>query len=151
MNTLGRGAIAGLAATVVLSMIMIAKMMMGLMPELNVIQMLSGMLGTSAAVAWLVHFAVGIVWGVLFALVYGALPGGNGIVKGIVFGLLGWLAMMLFVMPMAGAGLFGMNLGIMAPVMTAILHVVFGAVMGFAYEKLASANNPRDSASRGYA
>ena len=34
------------------------------------------------------------------------------------------------VMPMAGAGLFGMKLGMMAPLMTWVLHLVFGAVMG---------------------
>ena len=37
MSNLSRGIGAGLAATVVLSMIMVAKGMMGLMPELNVI------------------------------------------------------------------------------------------------------------------
>jgi hypothetical protein len=45
-----------------------------------------------------------------------------------------WLGMMIIVMPMAGAGLFGMNLGIMAPVMTLVLHVVFGAVLGAVYQ-----------------
>jgi hypothetical protein len=34
------------------------------------------------------------------------------------------------VMPMAGAWLFGMAMGLMAPVMTLVLHVIFGAVLG---------------------
>jgi hypothetical protein len=41
------------------------------------------------------------------------------------------------VMPMVGAGLFGMNLGIMAPMMTLILHIVFGAVLGTDYQSQA--------------
>ena len=61
------------------------------------------------------------------------LPGGSHSVKGIVFGVGAWLLMMIVVMPMAGAGLFGMNLGIMAPIMTFILHVIYGAVLGAVY------------------
>ncbi len=41
--------------------------------------------------------------------------------------------MMIAVMPMAGAGLFGMNFGMMAPGMTMVLHIVFGAVLGVVY------------------
>jgi len=38
------------------------------------------------------------------------------------------------VMPMAGAGLFGMAMGIMAPMMTLVLHVIFGAVLGAVFQ-----------------
>ncbi|MBI5011273.1 MAG: hypothetical protein HZC06_00110 [Methylocystis sp.] len=34
---------------------------------------------------------------------------------------------------MAGAGLFGINFGAMAPFMTLMLHIIFGAVLGGAY------------------
>jgi len=40
---------------------------------------------------------------------------------------------MVMVMPMAGAGLFGMKLGLMAPMMTLALHLIFGAVMGLVF------------------
>lgn len=33
-------------------------------------------------------------------------------------------------MPMVGAGLFGLQMGIMAPMMTLVLHLIFGAVFG---------------------
>ena len=46
--------------------------------------------------------------------------------------------MMVMVMPMAGAGLFGMKMGLMAPMMTLVLHLVFGAVLGWIYGKLLS-------------
>ena len=36
-------------------------------------------------------------------------------------------------MPMAGVGFFGSHLGIMAPVMTLMLHIVFGFVLGTVY------------------
>lgn len=41
--------------------------------------------------------------------------------------------MMVAVMPMAGAWIFALNLGIMAPIMTLMLHVIFGAVLGWTY------------------
>ena len=50
------------------------------------------------------------------------------------FSVLAWLLMMLIPMPMAGAGFFGITLGIYgAPVMTLILHLIWGAVLGYTY------------------
>ena len=46
--------------------------------------------------------------------------------------------MMIAVMPMSGAGLFGMSLGMVAPAMTLMLHLVFGVILGFTYQKLPS-------------
>ena len=46
--------------------------------------------------------------------------------------------MMLVVMPMAGAGVFGLNMGMMAPLMTLMLHAIYGAVLGFAFGRLDS-------------
>jgi hypothetical protein len=43
-------------------------------------------------------------------------------------------------MPMAGAGLFGMKIGFMAPIMTRVLHAIFGAVLRFVYNKLPQVN-----------
>lgn len=44
--------------------------------------------------------------------------------------------MMVAIMPMAGAGMFGMALGMMAPVMTLMLHLIYGAVLGHTYNRL---------------
>jgi len=64
------------------------------------------------------------------------LPGNGYVSKGMVFGVLAWGLMMVMVMPMAGAGFFGLSLGMMAPVMTLMLHLVYGAVLGSVYGKL---------------
>ncbi len=152
MTNISKGIIAGLAATVVLSMIMVAKGMMGLMPELNVIAMLSSMMSGAPVVGWVIHFAIGIlVWGLAFVAVLRILPGTSVVAKGISFGIAAWIVMMLMVMPMAGAGLFGLNMGMMAPVMTLILHVIYGAVLGFTYSKLNSDNVPAKTESVGSA
>jgi len=139
---IGKSMIAGFVATVVLSALMIMKMMMGLMPDLNAIKMMTvmahNMAGTPAvpAVGWIMHFMIGtVLWGVLFALIGKSLPGGY-VTKGLFFGVLAWILMMVMVMPMAGAGFFGLKLGMMAPVMTLMLHLVYGAILGGMYSRL---------------
>jgi len=137
MNNIGKGVIAGFVATTVLSMLMLMKSAMGLMPELDVVAMLGSMTGTGPAMGWIAHFVIGsVVWGGLFAVLAPSLPGGSLWLKGIVFGIGAWLLMMVAVMPMAGAGLFGMGLGMAAPVMTLMLHVIYGAVLGGVYSAL---------------
>lgn len=50
--------------------------------------------------------------------------------KGFFLGTAAWLGMMVMVMPMAGAGLSV----VMAPMMTLVLHIVFGAVPSAVYQ-----------------
>ena len=129
-----KGMVAGFVATIVLSALMVMKSMMGLMPRLDVITMLSKMMGSSIAVGWIAHFMIGtVVWGGLFAWLDPQLPGRAHWMKGVTFGVGAWLLMMIAVMPMAGAGLFGANLGMIAPVITLVLHIIFGAVLGGVY------------------
>lgn len=129
-----KGFAAGFAATLVLSALMLLKSMMGLMPALDVISMLGAMSGGGAAMGWLGHFLIGtVLWGGLFAWGNDYVPGESQLIKGLWFGTGAWLLMMLFVMPLAGAGLFGLNIGIMAAVMTLVLHWVYGAVLGLVY------------------
>tara|TARA_R110000796_G_scaffold252513_1_gene387288 strand:+ start:1769 stop:2203 length:435 start_codon:yes stop_codon:yes gene_type:complete len=131
MTNLKSGFLAGFIATVVLSVLMVMKGMMGLMPELDVAAMLAGMIGAPVIVGWIVHFLIGTVaWGGGFAVLYDYIPGSSAVQKGIVFGIAAWLGMMILIMPMAGAGLFGLALGMMAPIMTLVLHIIFGAVLG---------------------
>lgn len=130
-----KGMAAGFVATIILSALMLLKAQIGMMPELNIIKMLSNMLGaTSPAVGWIPHFLIGtVLWGTLFAWLDPSIPGESHWLKGIWFGIGAWLLMMIIIMPMAGAGFFGANLGIMAPVMTLILHMVYGVVLGGVY------------------
>jgi uncharacterized membrane protein YagU involved in acid resistance len=131
---IGTGIAAGLVATVVLSVMMLMRRSMGLMPELDPIAMITAMAGASSpAVGWIGHFVIGsIFWGVGFAIVSPYLPGPYPL-RGAVFAIGAWLMMMLVVMPMVGAGSFGLGLGMMAPVATLVLHVVFGLVLGGIY------------------
>ncbi len=128
------GIISGFIATVVLSILMVAKAKMGIMPDLNAIKMLAGMMGAPLIMGWVAHFIIGtVIWGLLFAALVNKLPGGI-MSSAIIFSILAWLMMMIGPMPMAGAGLFGMHLGIMAPVATLMLHIIWGIVLGISYK-----------------
>lgn len=133
-----KGIIAGLVATIVLSILMLIKSAAGMLPEVNAIQMLAGIAGMpeNLIVGWLLHFLIGaVLWGLLFVWIGTRLPGGR-IVQGIEFGVLAWVLMMVIVFPVAGAGLFGLNIGPAAAIATLVLHIVYGAVLGWMYQTL---------------
>lgn len=131
------GLIAGFVATVAISVLFVLKAMMGLMPQMDIIAMLAGAMGGSVVMAWLAHFIIGtVLWGGLFALANNAIPGASQLARGTVFGLAAWLVMAIVVLPMMGAGLFGLNMGMMAAVMPLVIHLIFGAVMGATYGAL---------------
>ena len=44
--------------------------------------------------------------------------------------------LMILVMAMAGAGLFGMPFGLMAPIMTLALHIIYRVVLGLVFDRL---------------
>jgi hypothetical protein len=124
----------GFVGTIVLSAIMVMKSAMGLMPQFDMIGMLASMLGGSRSVAWVVHFLIGtVLWGGLFAWLDPHLPSRSHWLKGTLFGIGAWVVMMVVLMPMAGAGLFAVKLGMMVTMATLILHAVYGAVMGGVY------------------
>jgi len=138
------GVAAGLAATVVLSLLMLTK---GWLPQLDPVLMLDGVahavfadLGLPVPMAgWLWHFIVGAFWwGPLFAIMVPILPGQLMWQKGAYFGFGASLLIMLMVMPLAGAGWFGMKLSPLQPIVTLLLHLVYGAVLGAMFERLAS-------------
>ncbi len=143
MNKITMGLKAGFIATLVLSAMMILKTLSGVLPQLDVIRMLNGMmsvpltlLNATLLLGWIAHVAIGsVAWGITFAVIQDRMPDWRGWAKGITFGVGAWLVMMLVVMPMGGAGLFGMNIGLIVPVMTMGLHVVYGAVLGIAFER----------------
>jgi len=135
MNKIVKGISAGLVATIVLSLLMIMKAKMGLMPDLNVIKMLASKMGGALAMGWMAHVVIGLGYGVIYSLFSNNIPTSSPVSKGMILGVVGWLMMMLIIMPMMGAGLFAQNMGMKAPIMTLMLHLIFGAVLGFSFNK----------------
>lgn len=139
-NRLVRGMMAGFVATLVISTILILRLAAGIIPWYDPIEVMNlaaqDLLGTpdSRMLAWGIHFAVGtLIWGVLFALLVPYLPGRTPTRRGLEFGVASWLVVMVTVFPLAGSGLFGLGLGLVAPLSMLLAHVVFGAVIGAVY------------------
>ncbi len=135
--TLKNGFVAGFAGSAVLAIVFVMQSIMGIMPQMDIIMMLSAMMGMPIIMGWIAHFAIGtFVWGGLFALANNAIPGGSQVAKGVVLGIAAWLVMMVMVMPMAGGGFFGLNFGLMGAMMPLVLHIIFGAILGYVYARL---------------
>ena len=106
------------------------------MPQLNpiedIVYVADRLIGMTLPLpfGWIGHFVLGTVaWGIIYAALQASLPGAP-VVKGLIFGALAWLAMMIIFMPLAGHGLFALSLGPQATVATLVLHLIYGAVLG---------------------
>jgi hypothetical protein len=64
------------------------------------------------------------------------LPGRKYWIKGCAFGVIAGLLTMLMVMPLAGAGYFGMDLTLLDPVVSVIYHIIYGVTLGGVYALL---------------
>ncbi len=86
---------------------------------------------------WLWYFVIGTLWwGALYAVIEPILPGRRPWIKGMSFGVGAALFVMLMVMPLAGAGYFGMHLELVQPIVTLIEHLIYGWVLGVVYSRL---------------
>ena len=140
------GMVAGFAGTVALSILMIIKHNMGLFPAVDPIadwqHLFALVAGTvpPPVVGWGLHFLLGtVVWGIAYAYLVPHLPGG-AVVKGLIFGALAWVLMMVLFFPLTGHGLLGLGfgLGLVPAVMTLVLHLVYGLVLGLVYRSFSS-------------
>jgi hypothetical protein len=131
------GLIAGLIATIVITLAMIAIQSAGVAPGFNLIALIkAAAAGDDTMFAWIVHFGIGIVlWGGLFAAFSPHLPGPHW-VRGLIFGTLIWLAMMLAFLPAAGLPMFALGSGAAVPMTALGLCLLFGLVLGEAYHLL---------------
>ena len=134
MSNSTKGMVAGFVATLALTALLMLKSTMDLAPHLNIIRLHTqlGSIGTVAA--WMDHFIVGtLVWGLLFGAFDAIYEKGAYWLKGVIFGVFAWLMMMVLFMPMAKAGFFGSKIGIEAPLVTLLYHLVYGVVLGITY------------------
>jgi hypothetical protein len=129
---IGRTILGGFVGTLAITLLMYkGAPMMGL-PEMDIAGMLGRMLGGWTP-GFMMHFVNGIL---IFPLVYAyllfsKLPGGPAM-KGITWGVVLWLMAQVVVMPMMGAGIFGLKMGGMMSVVASLMgHVVYGALLGW--------------------
>lgn len=136
MRKIISGIIGGLVATIVISILMLIKTKLGWLPALNPIADNATLMGSphELLIGWVIHFIVGsLLWGILFAFFSMVATNISATSRGLLFGILAWIAMMLVFMPIAGHGLFASNIGIAAMIMSLIMHLIYGLVLGFVY------------------
>jgi hypothetical protein len=139
MSNSMKGMVAGFVATLVLSGLLLLKSTMDLVPELNIIRLLTNLGSISAVQAWMDHFIVGVVvWGLLFGTYDSLASRPAHWLKGIIFGVFTWLIMMAAFMPLAKMGFFGSKIGPMAAAVTLMYHLVYGVVLGTTYGLLSA-------------
>jgi hypothetical protein len=145
MSDLFKGIVAGGVATAVLSAVMLLISATGFEPQLELTRLLLTVLDepTERILGWILHFAVGsLLLGGLFAYIEPRLSADSHAKRGILYGLIAWLIVMLVFLPAAGLGYFGFQLSVLAPLVMLALHVLYGAVLGWMYGKLSPTHNP---------
>lgn len=146
MNILG-AIVAGIVATIVMTTVMMMAPQMG-MPKMDIVGMLGSMLSPdrNRALGMALHFMMGIVFAIVYALLWSAGIGAVTLLWGVIFGAVHWLiagAMMAGVSTMHAGVKAGVveapgiymtnNGGIMAFVGGLIGHVVFGLAVALVY------------------
>ncbi len=119
-----RGIIAGLVATAALAAIVLMKQPMGLTPELHLIAVITAMAGASSpVVSWIGDFVIGAVfWEVASRSSALACPAHCG--SAVQSSPRALPRRSIVVMAIAGSGVLGRRLGMMAPVATLVLYVL---------------------------
>ena len=134
---------AGIVAWIVFTIILYMAPVMGI-PKMDVPQLLGGMFGmNSPAFGWIMHFMVGMILAFVYTYWFAGHLAGAPWLRGLEFGVLPWLVMMIIVAPMLPLvnpttakmppGFFLANMGVMATMGSLIAHLIWGAVLGAAY------------------
>ena len=136
LHDLKKGAYAGLIATVPVAILAAGKQMLGLIPQLDLISVMTNLTGIPwNGTGWVLLFVVGAILGMGFASldshVSDATTAGE-MARGGFFGFLLWVILMIILLPLYNVEGFG--LAFSGGVLAACL--VFGVVMGVAYERM---------------
>lgn len=133
-RALGGGVVAGVIGGVVIALVMlVAALAKGqdiwpgfkgaAAPFIGERAMQPGFDAGAVVLGVVCHFAVSIVWGVLFAAVFYGLSRGATVAAGVLWGVVVWLGMFYIVLPIAGLPQVARS----EPIAMAIIsHVIFG-------------------------
>jgi len=133
-DRVGNGIVAGFIATFVMSALH------------EPVALVTAAAGMHAPAGLLFHFFVGtLLWGSVFGIVHDWLPGPSW-VRGMLFGCVAAVVLMLGVAPLTGAGFLCLKLGVWAPVVVALFHLSYGVILGLVYDKLVDTDEERYAA-----
>ena len=146
MVSIRSGIQGGFAGTFAASAIMIMNNAIGKVPELHIAKTLNTVLGTTnhAIIGWIAFFMIGtFVLGPLFAVLAPRIRIKVNLLKGLMFGVLVWLGMMMVLIPLAGGGFFAMHRSPIVPGVTLAVALVYGLVLSAVYALDISALQPQ--------
>lgn len=144
MSRVQKGMIAGLAATIAVSVLEAANLYFGPW-TVSFPRLLSVMLQTPdlMVVGWIAHFIVGtLILGPIFGVLCPRLPTDTPESKGILFGVGAFVVMGLTVAPLVGllggrpVGIFFMQAGFGTLAWMIVTHAIYGIVLGSVYGRL---------------
>ena len=136
MVSIRNGLISAIFATLAAGSMMLMNNALHRIPELHLARTLAAVLGypDHLMVGWIAFLVIGIlVFGVLFAVLAPKLPVRSYLVKGLIFGVVSWLLMMVVIMPLAGAGFFGVSRGHILALAALVLNLVYWIVLSLMY------------------
>jgi len=142
LSNIRNGIAGGLLATMAAAGMMLMNNALHRIPELHVARTLAAVLSAAdrPIVGWIAFLVLGIfVFGTAFALLAPKVPTRSYVVKGVVFGMVSWLLMMLVLLPLAGAGVFGVNRGSMLAPAALVLNLVYWLVLSLVYRSASGA------------
>lgn len=84
-----------------------------------------------------VLFPAMTMWGAAYGVVVSVTGTANFIIAGLAFALVPWLALNMMMLPMAGAGIFGLKRWGMIPVLSLVMHLIWGLVTSGIFSLLA--------------
>lgn len=91
-NKFLRTVLAGIAATIAMTLMMMLAAQMG-MPKMEPPKMLAMTMGTDVIVGWVMHFMMGIIFALIYAYVVSGMLAniGSVLLKGVVFGIIAFV------------------------------------------------------------
>ena len=137
--------IAGLCGSITHTVLMLGKSKFGILESFQPYQSLQAALGywtgeyIHPLVPWLLSYLNGsTAAGFAFANLYRHLPGSSALMKGVIAGLLGWLAMDLIFFPLLGLGPFALRLGLgVWPALFSLeMMLAYSVVMSIVYSMI---------------
>jgi hypothetical protein len=146
MNIIG-AIIAGIVGTIVITMVMEMAPKMG-MPKMDMVGMLGAMFSpqSNRTLGLVIHLMMGVVFAIVYALLWNLGIGTQGLLWGAIFGIGHWLVAgsMMGGMPMMHAGIKAgvieapgifmlKNGGLMAFMGGLMGHIIFGLVVALVY------------------
>lgn len=150
MNILS-AVIAGIAGTIVFTAVLMMAPKMG-MPKMDIVDLLGSMFSdkSNRALGWMVHLMMGVVFALIYALLWSLGFGASTWGIGLIFGAIHWLivGMVMGMIPMMHAGIksgvvkapglwmTGNGGGHMAFMGGLVGHMIFGAVVALVYAAL---------------